>query len=84
MQFQLAMPALLAAIFLGSIASATPIPCPDVSARLHALHNYPQPHRLRTDIILQSKRDQILMGTLEPEACCPYGICKGDVVVQGG
>lgn len=32
----------------------------------------------------QSKRDQILMGTLEPEACCSYGICKGDVVVQGG
>ncbi|KUI60500.1 hypothetical protein VP1G_11224 [Cytospora mali] len=60
MQFQITLPALLAALFLGSIASATPVPCPD------------------------SKRDQILMGTLEPEACCSYGICKGDVVVQGG
>ncbi|ROW14188.1 hypothetical protein VPNG_04204 [Cytospora leucostoma] len=60
MQFQFTIPALLAAVFLGSMASATPIACPD------------------------SKRDQILMGTLAPEACCPYGICKGDVVVKGG
>lgn len=32
MQFQVALPALLAAVFFGSIASATPVPCPDVNA----------------------------------------------------
>jgi len=28
-------------------------------------------------------RDQVLMGELGPEACCSYGVCKGDVNVQG-
>ncbi|KAH8774042.1 hypothetical protein BGZ57DRAFT_763439 [Hyaloscypha finlandica] len=28
-------------------------------------------------------RDQVLMGELKPEACCSYGVCKGDVNVQG-
>ncbi|KAG8163459.1 hypothetical protein KVR01_006756 [Diaporthe batatas] len=60
MQFRVAIQAVLAAVLFGSMASASPVPCPD------------------------SKRDQILMGTLAPEACCSYGICKGDVVVQGG
>ncbi|POS78812.1 hypothetical protein DHEL01_v202801 [Diaporthe helianthi] len=60
MWFRITIQAVFAAVLLGSMASASPVPCPD------------------------SKRDQILMGKLEPEACCSYGICKGDVVVQGG
>ncbi|KAE9368786.1 hypothetical protein N431DRAFT_428538 [Stipitochalara longipes BDJ] len=28
-------------------------------------------------------RDQVLIGELGPEACCSYGVCKGDVNVQG-
>ncbi|KAI6711391.1 hypothetical protein JHW43_006104 [Diplocarpon mali] len=31
-----------------------------------------------------SKIDMILVGQLDPSACCSYGICKGDVNVQGG
>ncbi|KAH7027772.1 uncharacterized protein B0I36DRAFT_364926 [Microdochium trichocladiopsis] len=27
------------------------------------------------------KRDAILRGELPAEACCPYGICRNDVVV---
>lgn len=38
MQFRLTIPALLAAVFLGSMASATPIACPDVSGSAPA-HN---------------------------------------------
>ncbi|PBP24268.1 hypothetical protein BUE80_DR004803 [Diplocarpon rosae] len=30
------------------------------------------------------KIDMILGGQLDPAACCSYGICKGDVNVQGG
>jgi hypothetical protein len=33
--------------------------------------------------IKQRIRDQVLMGELNPEACCSYGVCKGDVNVQG-
>ncbi|KAM0287973.1 hypothetical protein ACHAQH_000040 [Verticillium albo-atrum] len=29
-------------------------------------------------------RDLILSGRAQPEICCSYGICKGDVVVAGG
>jgi hypothetical protein len=32
----------------------------------------------------QYKRDLILMGNLKPEACCPYGVCKGMVVISMG
>ncbi|KAF3764525.1 hypothetical protein M406DRAFT_62319 [Cryphonectria parasitica EP155] len=60
MQLHTALSAIVAAVFFGSIAHASPMPCPDVI------------------------RDQILLGLLEPEACCSYGICKGDVNVQGG
>merc|ERR1711964_139547 len=28
-------------------------------------------------------RDQVLMGQLDPSACCSYGVCKGDVNIQG-
>ncbi|PMD12255.1 hypothetical protein NA56DRAFT_501018 [Hyaloscypha hepaticicola] len=28
-------------------------------------------------------RDQVLKGELAPEACCSYGVCKGEVNVQG-
>ncbi|KAN0093645.1 hypothetical protein V8E51_016829 [Hyaloscypha variabilis] len=28
-------------------------------------------------------RDQVLIGELGPEACCSYGVCRGDVNVQG-
>ncbi|SPO02329.1 uncharacterized protein DNG_05002 [Cephalotrichum gorgonifer] len=27
-------------------------------------------------------RDLILSGKLSPEACCPYGVCRGEVVVR--
>lgn len=63
------------------MVSASPVPCPDVSIPHHVLFHRKPPI---ANILPQSKRDQILMGTLEPEACCSYGICKGDVVVQGG
>ncbi|KAH8596544.1 hypothetical protein B0O99DRAFT_509672 [Bisporella sp. PMI_857] len=29
-------------------------------------------------------RDAILSGKLDPSACCPYGVCKGDVNIEGG
>ncbi|KUJ24405.1 uncharacterized protein LY89DRAFT_572138 [Mollisia scopiformis] len=29
-------------------------------------------------------RDLVLQGILDPSACCSYGVCKGDVNVQGG
>ncbi|RAL68208.1 hypothetical protein DID88_008912 [Monilinia fructigena] len=29
-------------------------------------------------------RDLVLKGTLDPSACCSYGVCIGDVNVQGG
>ncbi|KAF7911103.1 uncharacterized protein EAF01_002611 [Botrytis porri] len=29
-------------------------------------------------------RDLVLRGTLDPSACCSYGVCKGLVNVQGG
>ncbi|KAF8848935.1 hypothetical protein BDZ45DRAFT_253068 [Acephala macrosclerotiorum] len=29
-------------------------------------------------------RDLVLQGVLGAEACCSYGVCKGDVNVQGG
>ncbi|KAF7863853.1 hypothetical protein EAF04_006818 [Stromatinia cepivora] len=29
-------------------------------------------------------RDLVLRGTLDPSACCSYGVCIGDVNVQGG
>ncbi|KAF3357707.1 hypothetical protein VDGD_21326 [Verticillium dahliae] len=29
-------------------------------------------------------RDLILSGKAQPEICCSYGICKGDVVIRGG
>ncbi|PQE15978.1 hypothetical protein CJF31_00008586 [Rutstroemia sp. NJR-2017a BVV2] len=28
-------------------------------------------------------RDLVLRGDLDPSACCSYGICKGDVNIQG-
>ncbi|KAH8679730.1 hypothetical protein BGZ60DRAFT_524939 [Tricladium varicosporioides] len=28
-------------------------------------------------------RDQVLNGHLDPSACCSYGVCKGDVNIQG-
>ncbi|KAK2043053.1 hypothetical protein LZ31DRAFT_595933 [Colletotrichum somersetense] len=31
-----------------------------------------------------AKRDDILNGKANPEICCSYGICKGDVVVRSG
>lgn len=29
-------------------------------------------------------RDLVLRGDLDPSACCSYGVCIGDVNVQGG
>ncbi|KAL1903466.1 hypothetical protein Sste5346_000093 [Sporothrix stenoceras] len=29
-----------------------------------------------------SKIDLILNGKLSPDACCSYGICKGDILVK--
>ncbi|KAJ8066237.1 hypothetical protein OCU04_005320 [Sclerotinia nivalis] len=29
-------------------------------------------------------RDLVLRGTLDPSACCSYGVCIKDVNVQGG
>lgn len=82
MQLRITIPAVLAAVLFGSIASASPVPCPDVSTPLPC--TLPSHANMLLTYGPQSKRDQILMGTLEPEACCSYGICKGDVVVQGG
>ncbi|KAH9906484.1 hypothetical protein F4778DRAFT_652275 [Xylariomycetidae sp. FL2044] len=31
--------------------------------------------------VLPEIRDAILQGRAQPELCCPYGICKGNVVV---
>lgn len=28
-------------------------------------------------------RDLVLRGDLDPSACCSYGVCKGDVNIQG-
>lgn len=82
MQFKITIQAVLAAVLFGSMVSASPVPCPDVSMPHRALHRTPD--NMLLTYVPQSKRDQILMGKLEPEACCSYGICKGDVVVQGG
>ncbi|CAK7198831.1 hypothetical protein SEUCBS139899_001498 [Sporothrix eucalyptigena] len=30
-----------------------------------------------------SKIDLILNGKLSPDACCSYGICKGDILTKG-
>lgn len=84
MQFGITIPAVLAAILFGSMASASPVPCPDVSKTPTTYFSFQSHVNMLLTYGLQSKRDQILMGTLEPEACCSYGICKGDVVVQGG
>jgi len=63
--------------------SLTPIPCPDVSPGHPSIPHFPAPPtHSKTDMMLgQLKRDLILKGELSPEACCPYGRCKGDVVV---
>ncbi|CZS95465.1 hypothetical protein WAI453_011382 [Rhynchosporium graminicola] len=28
-------------------------------------------------------RDQVLSGKVDASACCSYGVCKGDVNIQG-
>ena len=53
------------------------MPCSDVSYRAYMSFG-------TTSNILQEVRDQVLIGQLDPSACCSYGVCKGDVNVQGG
>lgn len=70
----------MAALF-GDIAQTSPIPCPDVSSC--SIMSFMFSRRLLTNV-LQVLRDQILLGLAAPESCCSYGMCKGDVNVQGG
>jgi hypothetical protein len=62
-----------------SMVSATPVPCTDVS--LHLLSSFFLSQDASNS--LQRVRDLVLRGDLDPSACCSYGVCKGDVNVQG-
>ncbi len=69
----------LAALSMITSAIATPIRCSDVRASSMFFLDDDT-----SQCLLQSTRDAILRGDLSPEACCSYGICLGDVVIQSG